>query len=89
MLAGGRAMVRTQVQLREEQVQVLKDLAAERGASMAELIRQAVDLWIETEGAVTREERKRRALAAVGQFRSGLGDLSENHDKYLAEAYEA
>ncbi len=82
-------MVRTQIQLSEQQAAVLKDLAAQRGASMAELIRRAIDLWIEAEGAVTREERKRRALAAVGQFRSGLKDLSENHDKYLAEAYEA
>lgn len=82
-------MVRTQVQLNENQVKALKEIAAERDVSMAELIRRAIDLWIEAEGAVTHEERKRRALAAVGQFRSGLKDLSENHDKYLAEAYEA
>jgi len=81
-------MVRTQIQLSEDQVQTLKELAAERDASLAELIRQAIDSWLEAEGVLSKEERKRRAKAAVGQFRSGLPDLSENHDKYLAEAYE-
>jgi predicted transcriptional regulator len=82
-------MVRTQIQLSEDQVQTLKELAAERDASMAELIRQAIDSWIEAEGAMSREARVRRAKAAAGRFSSGLGDLAENHDKYLAEAYEA
>jgi len=82
-------VIRTQVQLSEQQVQVLKEMAIKREASMAELIRQAIDRWIETEGVVSKEERKRRAKAAVGQFHSGLGDLAENHDKYLAEGYEA
>ncbi len=29
--------------------------------------------------------RRQRAIAAAGRFRSGLGDLSARHDKYLAE----
>jgi Arc/MetJ-type ribon-helix-helix transcriptional regulator len=32
-------------------------------------------------------ERRRRALAAVGRFRSGVTDLSTAHDKYLEDAY--
>ncbi len=32
-------------------------------------------------------ERRRRALAAAGRFRSGVADLSTEHDKYLDEAY--
>lgn len=32
-------------------------------------------------------ERRRRALAAAGRFRSGLTDLSTEHDKYLDDAY--
>ena len=45
-------------------------------------------------GDVTRsrrseEEERRwdRALSAIGSCRSGLGDVSEQHDKYLAEAF--
>jgi len=54
---------------------------------MAELIRQALDDWLHSASAVDREERKRRAVAAVGRFNSGVSDLSENHDRYLAEAF--
>lgn len=32
-------------------------------------------------------ERRRRAIAAAGRFRSGLTDLSKEHDKYLDDAY--
>jgi hypothetical protein len=32
-------------------------------------------------------ERRRRAVAAAGRFRSGISDLSSNHDKYLEDSY--
>jgi hypothetical protein len=35
----------------------------------------------------TIQELRRRAAAVAGRFRSGLADLSSNHDKYLEEAY--
>jgi predicted transcriptional regulator len=80
-------MVRTQIQLTEEQAKKLKRLASSRQLSMAELIRQAVDQLITTSTVVDREERRKRALDAAGRFRSGLGDLSTEHDKYLEEAF--
>lgn len=80
-------MVRTQIQLTEEQAKKLKRLASSQQLSMAELIRQAVDQLITTSTVVDREERRKRALAAAGRFRSGLGDLSTEHDKYLEEAF--
>lgn len=40
-----------------------------------------------TESTVGDKERHRQARSAAGQGDSGLGDLSENHDNYLAEAY--
>ena len=79
-------MVRTQIQLHEDQASALKRLATERGTSMATLIREAVDELLARPGG--REERIRRALAAVGTFRSGTRDISVDHDKYLAEAYK-
>jgi hypothetical protein len=81
-------MVRTQIQLTERQTQRLKALAKERGVSMAELIRQSVDKLLDSREMLDWEERKRRAIAAAGKFRSGLPDLATNHDRYLAEAYE-
>ena len=81
-------MVRTQIQLTERQTQRLKALAKERGVSMAELIRESVDKLLESPAVIDREERKRRAIAVAGRFRSGLTDLGVKHDEYLAEAYE-
>ena len=80
-------MVRTQVQLREEQVRALKKLASARGVSMAELIRQSVDALIRSSKGVDEAERRRRAIAAAGRFRSGASDVSSEHDRYLAEAF--
>ena len=80
-------MVRTQIQLTEEQMKSLKKLAGERHVSLAELIRQGVDAVLRSSGAITIEERRRRAIAAAGRFRSGRRDLSAKHDQHLAEAF--
>jgi len=80
-------VLRTQIQLTEEQARALKDLAHREGKSVAELTRQAVDYWLQKVGSVSAEERRQRALAVVGRFHSGLSDISERHDDYLAEAY--
>lgn len=82
-------MVRTQIQLEDQQAQTLKALAHERGCSMAELIRQSVDNYIASSiGPTTNEERKRRAIEAAGLFHSGKPDLGTNHDLYLDEAFQ-
>jgi len=81
-------MIRTQVQLREEQMQTLRRWASARRVSIAELIRQGVDMLIHSSTSIDDEERRRRAIAMVGQFRSGLSDVSSEHDRYLVEAYE-
>ena len=82
-------MIRTQIQLTEEQAQALKMLAAKEGHSVAELVRQSVDELIRKRVGISVDERRRRAIAAIGRFRSGQSDVSTDHDKYLAEAYEA
>jgi hypothetical protein len=80
-------MVRTQIQLTKQQSQMLKALAASNGVSVADLVRQAVDTMIATQPIISIEERRRRAIAAAGKFRSDVTDGSTNHDHYLAEAY--
>ena len=80
-------MIRTQVQLTEEQARALKEIAHRENASIAELTRRAIDQWLQTTGAIPMAERRHRALAVVGTFRSGQTDVSERHDEYLAEAY--
>jgi len=84
-----KAMIRTQIQLTEEQSRALKALAAARRSSVAEVIRQSVDELIRKTAGTDVAERRRRAIAAAGRFRSGQTDISVNHDNYLVEAYQA
>lgn len=79
-------MIRTQIQLEEAQYRSLKELAARQGVSIAELVRRAVNNLLQSE-VVPLEERRQRAIAAIGRFRSGIKDISERHDEYLAEIY--
>jgi len=81
-------MIRTQIQLTEEQHKFLKEKAAEYDVSMAELVRRGIDLLAEQETKPSREELKRRALS-IGSYEDieGATDVSVNHDKYLAEIY--
>ena len=76
-------MERVQVQLTEPQVAALRRRSEATGRSIAALTRDAIEAWI---AADERERRIDRALSAVGGFHSGLGDLAENHDRYLDEA---
>ena len=80
-------MVRTQIQLTAAQAAGLKELATARHTSMAEIIRQSVEDYLQHCGTLGRDERARRAQQAAGRFRSGLTDLSARHDDHLAEAY--
>jgi Arc/MetJ-type ribon-helix-helix transcriptional regulator len=80
-------MVRTQIQLTEEQVNSLKRLANKLHVSLAELVREGVDAVLRSSGETTEEERKRRAIAAAGRFRSGSRDLSTKHDAHLVKAF--
>lgn len=79
-------MVRTQVQLTEEQYTALKAMSITEGVSVAELIRIALNRLLEVRGATGLKERTERAIAVAGKFKSGLGDLAERHDEYFEEA---
>jgi len=50
------------------------------------LIREGVALFRAHEERFP-EEKKRRALAAVGRFSSHISEVSERHDDYLAEVF--
>lgn len=80
-------MVRTQIQLTEEQAQWLRDFAAARQVSMAQAVRMALDTIRQQECQTDRLELMRRASDSFGKWGSGLKDVSANHDRYLEEAY--
>ena len=83
-------MVRTQIQLTEEQASQIMRIAAERQISRAEVIRESIDRSLSSHDcALPQEERVRRAIAAAGRFRSGGTDGSAQHDRHLSDAYSA
>jgi hypothetical protein len=79
-------MIRTQIQLSEEQHARLRALAAERGISVAELVREGVDRVLEGSDRKRLWARLREVLGSH-RDRDGAADVSERHDAYLAEAY--
>ena len=80
-------MIRTQIRLTDEQVRRVKRLAVDRQVSMAAVIREGVDLLLQSEEtAATDDERLERAISVAGQFRSGGGDGAAQHDAHL-QAY--
>lgn len=74
-------MVRTIVQLTEEQAVRLDRAARRRGVSKAAVVRDALDAALAREGEDAALER---ALRAAGTGDSGVEDLAERHDDYLA-----
>lgn len=81
-------MVRTQIQLTEEQARKLRRAARSQGVSMAEIVRRCLESGIETETA-NRAERYQRAAQVVGAFRDReeAQDVSAEHDGYLDGAF--
>ncbi len=82
-------MIRTQIQLTEEQARRLKQAARERGVSMAEIVRRCIDRGLAAE-VPDRAARYARAVELVGAFEdpTGARRVAEAHDDYLADAYE-
>jgi hypothetical protein len=84
-----RTMVRTQIQLTEQQARRLRAQARARGLSLAEVIRRYVEKGL-AEEAPDRAALYDRAAQLVGKHRDrgGKRDISAEHDRYLAEAFK-
>jgi len=80
-------MLRTQILLTPAQAAALRQVAAAEGRSMANLVRDAVDAWLRQRGTANRDDIRRRSLAALGRYRSGVADLGSAHDRHLDEAF--
>ena len=81
-------MIRTQIQLTEEQAQRLRGEARRSGRSVAEVIRQSVDRYLEQgAGSPAGPTARLSALDVAGRFRSGKSDIAVKHDDYLDESY--
>ena len=83
-------MVRTQIQLTEEQYRQLKRWAEHRHISLSEAVRRCVSERLATEKtAPTRVALVREAMTAAGAYRDpeGARDVAREHDAHLAKAY--
>jgi len=81
-------MVQTQIELTDEQMTALEKLAQEQNISLPQLIQDNIKKLIAEPAPRYTPEQKQQALDIVGKFRSGLNDLSTNHDKYFEEAID-
>ncbi len=75
---GERPVEKTTVYLVSSDYRRLKALARSEGRSAADLVREAVALYVARKGTGARP-------ASVGAGRSGRGDLSERAEDLLAE----
>jgi hypothetical protein len=79
-------MLRTHIQLEADQMEWLQTKASAKGVSKSQLIRELIQFYrLHTEKFT--ENRKRKALDAVGRFSKNAPDVSACHDDYLAETY--
>jgi hypothetical protein len=74
-------MVRMQIQFTEKQAAELRTEARQRGVSISSIVRERC------EAAPTMPSR-RELMKGWRTFDSGIPDLAENHDEYLADAYD-
>lgn len=80
-------MRKTQILISDEQMRRLRELAARRGVSVAQIVREALDEALNRSILRDASEARRKAAAAAGRFRSGCRDVARRHDDYLSEAF--
>lgn len=82
----GGYVIRTQIQLSEEQARMLKELSLSSRESVAALIRKAVDQFL-IAGKPDRSVLYRQAGLIVGKYKAEKSDIAVQHDRYLEEAF--
>ena len=84
----GMKMIRSQVQLTEEQMRALRRRAAAEGISVAAVIRACVDSGLEVRPA-SRGSLYAKAMELTGSLHDvgAATDLSSEHDRYLSDAF--
>jgi hypothetical protein len=80
-------LVRTQIQLTDEQARKLRRRASQQGISMSAVIRRCLDESLER--GLDRAAHYERAARLIGRFpdRQRATDLAAGHDRHLDEAF--
>lgn len=76
-------MIRTQVQLTDEQLRHLKSIAHREGVSIAEVIRACVDAHLSKDVQIAHRYEQAHAFIGVQDREDAPPDLARNHDRYL------
>lgn len=74
-------MIRTQIQLGEAEYKTLKDMAHKRQRSMADCIREAIGIYLQTPDKATTDFE-----AVAGRFRPIATEDLKDHDRLLTES---
>jgi len=77
-------MIRTQIQLEPSTYNEMKRRATAMQCSISELARQGIEEKLQRQD---RADKWQASLPVLGRHGSGLGDLSEDHDKYLSNGW--
>ena len=80
-------MRRAQIQFTSDQLATLRRLSAEQQRSIADIVRESLDLYLRARLGRDREALVDRAKRAAGKYASGASDVSSRHDAYLADAF--
>ena len=81
-------MHRTQIYLAPEQHKSLRQEAAKKGVSFAQLIREILTAYLKQNEGLEKPAREiYMGLVELGQ--SGLSDVSARHDDYLTEVLKS
>jgi hypothetical protein len=81
-------MVRTQIQLTEEQAEKLREIAMKNRESIASLIRGAIDQFL-LSSKTDKASLYVQASSVIGKYKADKRDISVEHDKYLDEDYKS
>lgn len=89
ILPKGEKMVRTHIQLTEEQAQRLKQLAGPRGRfyGYANSVQRRLLCARKLTQRCKDLTKSPRPLSVIGKYTSQQGDISQEHDRYLATLY--
>ena len=79
-------MIRTQIQLTEEQAERLRQISLDSHESIASLIRKALNQFLINEKP-SRKVLYRQAASVIGKYKADRSDVSINHDQYLVEDF--
>jgi hypothetical protein len=82
-----RPVIRTQVQLTEEQAHRLKSIAHREGVSVAQVIRTCIDARLGEDAELARRYERAGAFVGVRDPEDAPPDLGGNHDRYLDDDF--